>query len=384
MKRRWTYRSLSIYPKLVLSFLLVIVPIYIVSLRMNQSGQHLVEKQLSTALQAQVHFYLSSLDTEITRLITLKAEYVNDNDFQRLAISVDLMNDYERIQAILGAKNKLYLLKSSTPLVEDVKVYIPLLDRSIIANNLNDQIPQEEMKAILDPANMKSVIFNFQNRLLISQLYPGVVSPGRTPIIALEIELSDTQMRSMLSGIVKTTGGMAVLMNENNDWNVSSGKIAEIQPELGKLMTEIKANKNLPGNGRLLIKGQSYFTTYEYSSVVDAYLILFVPMEEVLSPLTRYRDWLWLLSLISLGVVALFSLFIFRLIHRPLRLLVRAFRKVEKGDLGVVVEHRNFDEFHYLYGQFNQMVDRIRFLIQEVYEQQILSQRSELKQLQSQ
>jgi Putative regulator of cell autolysis len=384
MKGLRALRSLTIYPKLVMSFLLVIVPIYILSFQMNYSGQSLVEKQLTTGLQAQVHFYLSSIDTEISRLITLKAEYANDNDFQRLATSANLMNDFERVQAILSAKNKLYLLKSSTPLVEDVKVYIPLLDRSIIANNLNDRIPNEEMKAITDPNNMKSVIFNFQDRLLISQLYPGVVRPGKLPIIALEIELSSTQMRSMLSGIVKTTGGTAILINANQDWHVSSGEIGTFQPELAKLINEAKEDKNPGGSGKVHIKGQSYFVMYEYSPVVDSYLVLYVPMKEMLSPLTRYRDWLWLFSIVSLVVVALFSLSIFRVIHRPLRLLVGAFRKVEKGDLGIKVEHRNFDEFHYLYSQFNHMVGRIQVLIREVYEQQILSQRSELKQLQAQ
>jgi two-component system sensor histidine kinase YesM len=59
MFERWNLKSLSIYPKLVISFLLVIVPIYVVSLMMNQSGKNIVENQLSEALQVQVHFYLS-------------------------------------------------------------------------------------------------------------------------------------------------------------------------------------------------------------------------------------------------------------------------------------------------------------------------------------
>jgi two-component system, sensor histidine kinase YesM len=59
MFEHWNLKSLSIYPKLVISFLLVIVPIYVVSLMMNQSGKNIVENQLSEALQAKVHFYLS-------------------------------------------------------------------------------------------------------------------------------------------------------------------------------------------------------------------------------------------------------------------------------------------------------------------------------------
>lgn len=380
--------AFSIYPKLVLCFLLVIVPIYAISFMMNQSSKQLVEKQLSQAVQSQVHFYRSSLDTEISRLNQLKAEYANDSDFQRLATAANLMNDFERVQAILSVKNKLHLLKSSTPFVENVKVYIPLLDRSIIANDLNDRIPADEMQALLNPASMQTLIFRFDNRLLISQLYPGVVRPGQQPILALEIELSRSKLKEMLSGIVQSNDGHAVIWNADSDWYVADGPLGPLESELRQLAAR---NANLgtdvrerPGSGSVNVNGKNYFASYEYSPVTNTYLAVYMPTEQVLSPITRYSRWLLLLSVISLALVALFSFSIHRVIHRPLGLLVDAFRKVERGDLGVAVKHRWRDEFHYLYGQFNQMVARIRVLIQEVYEQQILSQRSELKQLQSQ
>jgi two-component system sensor histidine kinase YesM len=52
--------------------------------------------------------------------------------------------------------------------------------------------------------------------------------------------------------------------------------------------------------------------------------------------------------------------------------------------LDIHIKHRNYTEFDYLYGQFNSMVSKLNILIHEVYESQINSQRSELKQLQSQ
>jgi two-component system sensor histidine kinase YesM len=113
-------------------------------------------------------------------------------------------------------------------------------------------------------------------------------------------------------------------------------------------------------------------------------LVLYMPEEQILGPLDKYRTWFWILSVISLAVVFAFSYWIFRLIHFPLRKMVRAFRKVERGDLSLSIEHRNYDEFQYLYGQFNLMVSKLRHSIQEVYESRIMAQQSELKQLQSQ
>lgn len=50
----------------------------------------------------------------------------------------------------------------------------------------------------------------------------------------------------------------------------------------------------------------------------------------------------------------------------------------------MVIRRRGKDEFHYLYEHFNHMASQLKKLIQEVYEQTIHSQKSELKQLQSQ
>lgn len=118
-------RTLSIYPKLVMAFLLVIIPLYLWGLVMNQSGQEVVQKQISESMASRVHFYLTSLETELTRLTRLKLEYVNDDDLLLLATVPNQLNDYERTRALLSAKSKLYLLKSSSPFVENVKLYIP-------------------------------------------------------------------------------------------------------------------------------------------------------------------------------------------------------------------------------------------------------------------
>jgi two-component system sensor histidine kinase YesM len=91
-----------------------------------------------------------------------------------------------------------------------------------------------------------------------------------------------------------------------------------------------------------------------------------------------------LLSFISAIIIAFFSYVIYRLIHRPLRTLVRAFRAVEQGDFNRTVQYRFKDEFSYLYSQFNSMVERLRVLVHEVYEQQFRAQVSEFRQLQSQ
>jgi len=385
-------KALTIYPKLVLSFLLMIVPIYIISLIMNNSAQEVVKTQISDSMSSQVHFYLSSLETELSRLTRLKAEYINDDDLITLGTVPEMLNDYERSRTILAVKNKLYLLRSTSSFVADVKLFIPALGRSIMANNFDDKIPEEELKAILDPVNMRSAIFNLDGKLLISGFYPDAIYVNRKPVLALEIELSKAEIMRTLSNIVKGEQGGAALISPSQQWNVSSGiGEAALATIINKGLLQPNGsdagglNPSGPSDPTTIeMDGRTFLVAYEYSSVLDTALVVLVPAEQVLQPLNKHRDWLWLFSLIALLLVIMVSYWIYRLIHKPLKQLVISFRKVEKGDLGVRVYHHNQDEFHYLYNQFNAMLGRIQVLVDEVYEGQIRSQQSELKQLQSQ
>jgi len=58
------------------------------------------------------------------------------------------MTEFERVKAILSLQNKLLLMKNSSLYVEDVKVYIPLLERTIHANYYGDELPLEELNAL--------------------------------------------------------------------------------------------------------------------------------------------------------------------------------------------------------------------------------------------
>ena len=64
--------------------------------------------------------------------------------------------------------------------------------------------------------------------------------------------------------------------------------------------------------------------------------------------------------------------------------LVSAFKRVETGELKFSIQHNASDEFQYLYTRFNAMLEYINNLIDQVYTQKIMSQKAELKQLQSQ
>jgi two-component system, sensor histidine kinase YesM len=113
-------------------------------------------------------------------------------------------------------------------------------------------------------------------------------------------------------------------------------------------------------------------------------LARYILENDIYQSLNGYKIWYWMLSGVSLIIILLYSASTYRFIHKPLALLVKAFRSIEKGDLEVNINHNHNDEFRYIYQRFNIMVDNLNLLIDQVYKQKILAQHAELKQLQSQ
>jgi two-component system sensor histidine kinase YesM len=91
-------------------------------------------------------------------------------------------------------------------------------------------------------------------------------------------------------------------------------------------------------------------------------------------------------SLLAVLIVFTFiiSILFSYLITRPLKKLMKSFRKLQEGDFGTRVEVKGEDEFAKIGRTFNTMVANIKSLIEQKYEMNILRKQAELESLQSQ
>ncbi|GJM75128.1 hypothetical protein HMSSN036_73440 [Paenibacillus macerans] len=86
----------------------------------------------------------------------------------------------------------------------------------------------------------------------------------------------------------------------------------------------------------------------------------FIPDQVVRKPLSKFYKWAWVFAACALGIFAAFALSTYKFIHKPMLTLVKSFRRMEQGDLSIYIAHESKDEFRYLYGRFNQMVENLR------------------------
>ncbi|TLS53186.1 HAMP domain-containing protein [Paenibacillus antri] len=376
----------TIFGKLILMFLVVITPLYTLGLLINARGEESVRAEIANSLESRVQFYMNALETEIERMVQLEREYIFDKDLQRLAFAMPIMDEYERTQRIISVGGKLKVIKSSSAYIRSVKAYLPSYRYAITSDDLTTNLIAEEYEAMVASiGRTEGAVYHWNGRYFINRAYPDATQfdPKRSYI--LSVELSVPALKASLAGFANYEGSGSALLDANGAWFIGGGSGIDVASSLAALRAGGGEDIGVAGSVRSVEAGdRMYLTAARTSELLQATLVVFIPSHEVLGKLDTYRNWFWILSLVSLFVIFLFSFWMYRLIHRPLSRLVRSFRSVEKRRLELIEDTGNKGEFGYLYRQFNAMVNELKVLIHTVYEQKIRAQSSELKQLQSQ
>ncbi|WP_337102479.1 sensor histidine kinase [Paenibacillus sp. YIM B09110] len=369
--------SLPIFPKIALTFLIVLTPLFYISLQMGESGSDIVRDEIANSLSSRTELFMDLLDSEFDRTIRQLGEIMYDDDLMKLSTSSEIMPVIERTDAVLRLKNRMDQLSRTSSFVKNSMAFIPSMNRLVSSkeNSISD-FDTEMFKALSKQQKEYAPPFLIWNdRIFISMPYPG----ENEPLFLVAVEISSSQLSSKLRQFTQQAG-MAAVVSNDMEWAVSG----EFDNLLSKGMPDRLDTFNVKGIQMITLNHVDYLYTSKESGILNAKLMMFVPAEQVEKPLQRYQKWVLALYGVSVIVIVSFSFGIYRLIHRPLKLLVRSFRRIEQGRFDISIEYPFTDEFGYMYKQLNAMVRELKRLIHEVYEQEYRARVAELRHLQSQ
>ncbi|RED64468.1 MULTISPECIES: sensor histidine kinase [Cohnella] len=372
----------TISAKLITALLAVLVPLSVMTLLLNRQGSGTIYEEISKSVQSRDAFYIQSLENALKGISQLMFEFVIDKELMEIGISEEPITSFERMNQVLVIQKRLHMLKASSTYIAEAKVFLPFSGRTIASDDYLSEIPPDEYAKLADNVD-PSRVMAIGDRLFMSMRFPLSAS-GRKPVFIVVVELSADKLRESLQNIVNPDQGDSILFHIDENWEITN----ERDEEFARTMRTF-AERQLQGDAAIgmvptVLESAPYLVSYRKSDVLNTVLLVYVPEGNILGSLHRYERWIWVLLGFSLCIAFLLSISIYRIIHHPLRRLVVAFRKVEDGKLLPVEVGARRDEFQYLYHRFNSMVARLDALISEVYKKEILSQRSELKRLQSQ
>lgn len=385
MKSAYIMWRQSIFTRLIVTFLFIIAPIYLVAFLIYNWGINSVKEELENTMKSQVGFYSSNLDTEIQRVNSLLFNTLYDSNLTDLSNLISKMSDYDVYRSVNNLQQRLLVLQNSNLYVKDVTAYIPSADMTV-SSNAGMGPPDPGALRFFNGARSgsKSQLLFYRGDIYLRALLPLDIDYRlEKKMHLLTVTLSTERIRSALGQLETREGSGAALLLPDGRLIATGTAEGGFQ---AVLKAELASRLEQADNGSILLNdgGKGYFAVYVRSEYLNTAWVQFVPMVALTEKADRFKKLFVLFSCAALLIVVLYMLSAFKFIQQPMLKLIRVLRQMEKGNLNVEITHARKDEFGFLFQRFNGMMRNLNQLIDQVYKQQILTQRAELKQLQSQ
>lgn len=381
-RKRKIHRRGSLQKKLAFAFVVIIFAVILIALMLHLWTVSAVRKMTYEKMNAQAEYYQQTFETEINNALNLQLEFFNDRKLPFLASPASGLNAYEERDALLNVQEKLQAYTGVTSLIEKGIFYIPGNDYCITAGNINRMTQQDEiaLSNYLDEWD-KSLQYDGENFYAVRTGETGTLVTDNPDYVFVLI-FSSAQVRKNLSTLNTSENSGAFIYNEIHDVMLesSSGEYT------GRDIWE-KLKKDTQGNlinvQQIRVHNDNYLVLVGGTGEMGTF-VQYV-QEDSLMEYIRY-SWMYMtfFLLIMILMSVIFILYVRKSVHKPLNMLVQAFQKVKNGNLEEHLYSDTKDEFEYLYQSFNDMEDHLSRLINEVYVQENMIQRAELKQLQAQ
>lgn len=335
---------------------------------------------LSQNIKETAESYVRESTLLASQNLDVKLEQI-DETFQRIALD-------DEVQRLL--------LKSKQD------VYASIDERLVMWNVINRQLIFSEHVSSAElydeQAQALYPLFNHKLRELIGEgtMLNAIADPSRTIWIRAEDKEGDLiAVRHVRLLADWTAGGYllfhvkpTVFQNQTAAQN-HNDFVYLVYDENGKLLnaTSDRARPELRDFVNKKVtkwQGERFYPMVHTSQATGWTMVSLVPAEKIERPVQLLRNVLFISGGIGGGTALVLSILLSLLITRPLNHVRRVMKYSQKGEFQaneVVYFNREVNELNRTY---NKMVDRIQFLINEVYEKERLSNISKIKALQAQ
>jgi len=378
MKVKRKTKTHSVVLRLLLIFLLILIPMYSTSILVYRQWMKNMEDDIAKTTITQMRAFLGRLEDSIDQIKLLQFDCLNDEDLNKLAIRWEIMDMYSLVISMNNLQQRLNTIRNSNTMIKDVRAHIVTFERTVSSPDGVEALDEDHFLNVRVPKGVKGAqIILYNGDYCLSTLQEGSVSV-RNPLYMIEVRLDAAAIGETLNTLNIYDGSHTILLINGE------GLIPDSDESLG--IYQADGSEKIAGDQFELLsyQGVAYYRAVASSRQLDATLVRYMPTEIIRNVTTMPTFWFWIILISALCVTLIYFLSIYKYMHRPLYKLVDAFRELENGKLDVELTHDRGDEFGYLFDHFNEMVRKLRNLIDQVFKQKLLTQRAELKQLQTQ
>lgn len=370
----------ALFIRLLFMYLVVILPIILLGVYLYNWSYKNASEEISRNTIAQLSFYLKDLNREVEWLEIQQFALLQDAELNKVAVTWGFMDNAEKKERMDYLLHRITSIKNNSSYISDIYIHIRSIEKTIsVGNGVHDleQSNYDQIRSVSERSANRLVKQN--NSLHLSASKFGV-RKGEEPLFLVQIEIDTKKLKESLIQLSVYPESGSFLIAKEAEFILLGNDQSD-----SMLNSYLKDENRLKGNTMLLeVDGRKYHIDKADSPQLGLSVVMYLPEATVKRPLNKFNYWAWIFVGTSVLAIVVYSYSTYKLVHRPLLLLIQSFRIMEGGSLDILIEHGKKDEFGYLYDRFNQMLIKLQTLIDQDFKQKLMMQKAELKQLQSQ
>lgn len=390
MKRLPHFLHKSLYNKLFLYFLIIILPIQLLGFYIFRKGTNALESEIKNNAASSVSLLKNNFDSEIENIDSQLNLLINTSDNAILQFYVE-NGTYSESQYWLALRNiiaKMKLLRYSSNYLKDIVLYYPTLNLKISTlmgvQSMSMSEYEQEISAFY---KQRMLLVDIGSGMFVGKLYPARsyqhnAAEDNKSIAFIKALLSNDAVSDYLSAFSNNGSYPTAMINymtgivtfdNTTQKAINQGKLSLIVPNEA---ASAGVNWTLEGN---------YLIVSAHSSYGDCSFLKYLPLNEIFTVPRNFSVYQLVFILLSVPVLLIYSVILYRYVKYPIDQLVEAFRSIRGGNFNVRLQIRSPSrEFSALIDDFNAMTAQLGALIKQVIQQEVYTQQIEFKQLQSQ
>lgn len=379
MKRK---REISTFKRLLFIFTAVMLPVILVGFSTIWFLGKKNEQDALKLVHTQMEYHIEKFEGSFQEIRDREIALLSNKELRQLASLPEMYTEYERSRAILRVQSELNAIRSYQNYISDVCVILPKLQRVIHAEGYDRgsyvQLDAELMGELEEmPVTGAYGIGVHQGDMVMPLIAHGA---NGVPMYAVLIRFSGRAMEEELSYSANVPGSLFQFEIPALEFFLSDMP-GEQGAHLEAFMREEQEEKE---TFRYRWNHMKWYVFREPVTDMGGIWCNVIPIENIV-PETRN---LILLSALFFGAtivcIGIFFRSAHRLVNEPMQNLAAAFQRVERGDFAVRLDGMEEKDFGYMYQAFNKMTENLQSSIDKIYNQTLLIQKMELKQLQAQ
>ena len=222
----------SIFMKLLLVYFAAALPVYLFCFILVNLSINEIFVQKTNAMRSFLQNGIERLDTEMASINNAQRFFLTDDiHVVMLAYQYHMMSPYELGIGVQQINKDLRAIKNVSPLIEEVSIYIPNINRELSTTTYyDDSIDAGRLAYYLDSTAVPQGTMKYAKGAFFMSGLSSAINNSMMPLYILNIRFSPQALNRMLTTFGDTTYTYVSL--GGHDWTLSYNDDANLQEQV--------------------------------------------------------------------------------------------------------------------------------------------------------